>query len=62
MDGFEGRGRAGANNSSEGGNISLNFGSTEVSSLEIKYFSTNDAITNPGSQKIGLSDFTFKVA
>ncbi len=62
MDGFEGRGRAGANNSSEEGNINLNFGTTEVKSLEIKYFSTDDAISNPGSQKIGLSDFTFKVA
>ena len=61
MDGFEGRGNAGANNSSEGGNINLNFGSTEVSSLEIRYFSTDDAIANPGSQKIGLSDFNFQV-
>ncbi len=61
MDGFEGRGNAGANNSSEGGNINLNFGSTEVSSLEIRYFSTDDAIANPGSQKIGLSDLFFQV-
>ena len=60
MDGFEGRGDAGANNSSEGGNINLNFGSTEVSSLEIRYFSTDDAIANPHGQKIGISDLAFK--
>ncbi len=61
MNGFEGRGNTGANNNSEGGNINLNFGNTEVSSLEFKYFSTDDAISNPGSQKIGLSDFGFQI-
>ncbi len=61
MDGFEGRGNAGANNSSEGGNISINFGATEVSELEFRYFSTDDAVSNPGSQKIGISDLDFQV-
>ena len=61
MDGFEGRGNSGANNSSEGGNISINFGTTEVSKLEFRYFSTDDAISNPGSQKIGISDLDFQV-
>ena len=61
MDGFEGKGNAGANNFSESGNIDLSFGSIEVSQLEIKYFFTNDAISNPGSQKIGISDLNFQV-
>ena len=57
MNGFEGRGAA--NNFSENGNISLNFGNTEVSNLEIKYFSTDDAISNPKTQSIGISDLYF---
>lgn len=62
MNGFEGRGNAGASNSSIDGNIDISFGSTEISSLEIKYFSTDDALSNPGSQKIGISDFNFQSA
>ena len=61
MNGFEGRGNGGANDYSEAGNITLNFGTTEVSSLEIKYFFTDDAISNPKSQKIGISDLNFQV-
>ena len=57
MNGFEGRGAA--NNSSESANISLNFGNTEVSHLEIKYFSTDDAISNPKNQSIGISDLYY---
>ncbi|MDJ0745941.1 MAG: DNRLRE domain-containing protein [Xenococcaceae cyanobacterium MO_167.B27] len=59
MNGFEGRGSA--NSTSESGNISLNFGSTEVSQIEIKYFSTDDALSDPGNQKIGISDLHFQV-
>ena len=59
MNGFEGRGNA--NNLSETGNIGLNFGNTEVSVLEIQYFSTDDAVSNPGSQRIGISDLSFQV-
>ena len=59
MDGFEGRGNT--NNLSETGNIRLNFGNTEVSVLEIQYFSTDDAVSNPGSQRIGISDLSFQV-
>ncbi len=59
MNGFEGRDPA--DNSSENGNISLNFGSTEVSYLEIKYFSTDDAISNPNHQSIGISDMYFQI-
>ena len=61
MNGFEGRGDSGADNSSEGGNINISFGRTEVSELEIQYFSTNDAVSDPGSQKIGISDLDFQV-
>ena len=61
MKGFEGRGNTGVDNNSEEGNIEISFGSTEVSSLEIKYFSTDDAIANPDSQKIGISDLDFQV-
>ncbi|MGK7937440.1 MAG: M10 family metallopeptidase [Xenococcaceae cyanobacterium] len=60
MKGFEGRGNEGADSYSEGGNINISFGSTEVSSLEIKYFSTDDAVSNPSGQKIGLSDLDFQ--
>ncbi len=59
MNGFEGRGNA--NDSSEAGNITLNLGNTKVSVLEIEYFSTDDAISNPGGQKIGISDLSFQV-
>ncbi|MDJ0536085.1 MAG: M10 family metallopeptidase [Xenococcaceae cyanobacterium MO_207.B15] len=59
MDGFEGRGSA--NSSSESGNISISFGSIEVSEIEIQYFSTDDAISDPGSQKIGISDLDFQI-
>ena len=59
MNGFEGRGDA--KSSSESANINISFGSTEVSTLEIKYFSTDDAITNPDGQKIGISDLDFQV-
>ncbi|MDJ0636835.1 MAG: M10 family metallopeptidase [Xenococcaceae cyanobacterium MO_188.B29] len=61
MKGFEGRGNTGVDSNSEEGNIEISFGSTEVSSLEIKYFSTDDAISNPDSQKIGISDLDFQV-
>ena len=59
MNGFEGRGSA--NSSSEDANINISFGSTEVSTLEIKYFSTDDAISNPKAQRIGISDLDFQV-
>ncbi|MDJ0742467.1 MAG: M10 family metallopeptidase [Xenococcaceae cyanobacterium MO_167.B27] len=59
MNGFEGRGSA--NSSSESGDISISFGSIEVSELEIQYFSTDDAISDPGSQKIGISDLDFQI-
>ena len=61
MKGFEGRGNEGADSYSEAGNINISFGSTEVSQLEIEYFSTDDAVSNPSSQKIGISDLNFQV-
>ena len=58
MNGFEGI--HSANSHSESGNIALDFGSTEVSQVEIKYFSSDDAISNPSHQHIGISDLSFQ--
>nr|MDJ0649632.1 hypothetical protein [Xenococcaceae cyanobacterium MO_188.B19] len=58
MNGFEGRNSA--NSHSESGNIALDFRGTEVSEIEIKYFSTDDAISNPSHQHIGISDLSFQ--
>lgn|GEM_PF-3615684 len=38
------------------GNINLNFNGISVTSIAIRFFSTDDADSNPGSQKIGISD------
>ncbi len=58
MHGFEGN----RFNSPDGlglGNINFNFGATQITSLRIKYFSTDDADSDPGGQKLGLSDLMF---
>ncbi|VEP17567.1 conserved hypothetical protein [Hyella patelloides LEGE 07179] len=60
MNGFEGKGNAKSN--SDIANINISFGSIEVSELEIKYLSTDDAIANPDSQKIGISDLNFQTS
>ena len=57
MNGFEGIGNAG--NTSDSANLKISFGSTQIHELEIKYFSTDDAIANPNRQKIGISDLHF---
>ena len=58
INGFEGQ--SSASSSSEDGNIKLSFGSIEISELEIRYFSTEDAVNNPSGQKIGISDVDFQ--
>jgi len=58
FDGFEGIPQsAGANETT--GNIDFDFGLLEINSISIRYFSTDDAIANPASQFIGLSDIQF---
>lgn len=57
MKGFEGRGSA--SNSSNSANIEVNLGSTEISQIEIFYFSTDDAQSDPSKQTIGISDLTW---
>ena len=52
--GFEGRRNAG--NPSKSGNIHVSLGSRAASEVEIFYSSTDDAISNPGKQSIGISD------
>jgi len=59
MDGFE-AGNAGASSNQTTGNIDFDFGTDVVDSLTIKYFTTDDAIDNPVSQFIGLSDLSFE--
>ncbi len=59
--GFEGgAGNAGANDVF--GNLDLDFTGHSVTSISIKFFSTDDAPANPGAQFIGLSDFQFTAA
>ena len=58
MDGFE-AGTTSASANQETGNIDLDFGSQPVSSVRIRYFSTDDAVGNPSSQFIGISDLIF---
>jgi hypothetical protein len=58
MHGFEGLG-FNAGNGQAHGNIDFDFGSLLISSLTVRYFSTDDAGTNPGGQVVGLSDVTY---
>lgn len=44
------------------GNINLNFGTTAVTSVTVRFFSSDDAPANPVAQFIGISDLTFNVA
>ena len=58
MHGWEGFGSGAASNSTDG-NIDFDFGTLHVTSLRIRFLSTDDANSNPGGQFIGLSDMTF---
>ncbi|MEM7145665.1 MAG: PEP-CTERM sorting domain-containing protein [Verrucomicrobiota bacterium] len=59
--GFEGFNGRDADTDETFGNISLDFGALPVSSVRIRYFSTNDAQSNPINQWVGVSDLTFTV-
>jgi len=61
MHGWEGLGNN-AGNGQTAGNIDFDFGSLEITSLRIRYFSTDDANNNPGGQVAGISDLTFTEA
>ncbi len=53
--GWEGDPTAAATNQNYG-NVNLNFNGVSVNSITIRFFSTDDAENDPGSQKIGISD------
>lgn len=53
--GWEGINGAAATNQNYG-NLNLNFNGIGVNTIRIRFFSTDDANSNPGSQKIGISD------
>lgn len=55
-----GDGEASFNNSTDG-NIDFSFGPTTISSLTIRYFSTDDAPANPSGQLMGISDLAWVV-
>lgn len=60
-DGWEGVNGVRADPNEDIGNLDLNFDGVSVSTINIRFFSTNDVQgdgTNPGGQKIGFSDFT----
>jgi len=61
MNGWEGIG-TGADNDETTGNIDFDFGSLHVDSLTIRYFSTDDADSNPDGQRAGISDLSFTAA
>jgi hypothetical protein len=53
--GWEGVNGAAATNQNYG-NLNLNFNGIGVNTIRIRFFSTDDANSDPGSQKIGISD------
>jgi hypothetical protein len=61
MHGWESIGRV-AGNGQTRGNIDLDFGSTILSQLTIRFFTTTDASLDPNSQEVGLSDLRFNEA
>ena len=58
MHGWEGYG-SNASNGQTIGNIDFDFGSVRINYLRIRYFSTDDADSDPGGQKGGISDLTY---
>jgi hypothetical protein len=61
MHGWEGIGQN-AGNGRDVANIDFDFGALAITSLTIRFFSTDDAPSNPSAQEIGLSDLTFAAA
>ncbi|MCA9108736.1 MAG: hypothetical protein KDA52_02210 [Planctomycetaceae bacterium] len=61
MHGWEGYGLS-ADNDETFGNIEFDFGAIQLTSLRIRFFSTDDASSNPGGQVGGLSDVTYTEA
>lgn len=58
MHGWEGYG-SNAQSSQTLGNIAFNFSDLQITSIRIRYFSTDDANSNPGGQIMGLTNLTF---
>ena len=61
MHGWEGVGKN-AGNGNLDANIVFDFGSLEITSLTFRFFSTDDAKSNPNGQRAGLCDLTFNQA
>ena len=61
MHGWEGMGKNAGNGVLEA-NIDFDFGDLEISSLTFRFFSTDDAKSNPNGQRAGLSDLAFNQA
>jgi hypothetical protein len=59
--GFEGFNGRDAETNEDFGNVSLDFASTPVSSVRVRYFSSSDAQSNPINQWVGISDLSFTV-
>lgn len=58
MDGFEGGNRS-IGPTSDLANVDFNLGDAWVQQIRIRYFSTDDATSDPGFQVLGVSDFSF---
>lgn len=57
-DGWEGT--ASNTNTNTNGNLIMNFGTLQITTIRIVYFSGNDGSgSNPGAQQLGISDITF---
>lgn len=55
FDGFEGV-NGNADNTENTGNLIVNLAGVPVTSVQFRFFSTDDADANPGGQKVGFSD------
>jgi hypothetical protein len=61
MHGFEG-GAGNSGSANDWGTLGLDFTGQIVTSISIKFFSTDDAAADPGAQFIGITDFIFTSA
>jgi hypothetical protein len=59
--GFEGVNNRTATDTQTTGNLAVDFGATGVTEITLRYFSTDDAQSNPASPRIGVSDLYWVV-
>lgn len=60
-EGFEGFTGRTATDTQTIGNLGVDFGALGVTDVTLRYFSTDDAISNPAGQRIGISDLVWLV-